>query len=235
MARPILWQDFETGGVEPWSHSPLSFAMIATEGTKIIGEWYTQIRQPPFLTTPKAMEINKLNLSDPGLTFNHFRVEYFTRINSWFYGGTDMKRANGTFLPGCVRPDKNNMPKYGGHNTFFDRQCLQRILGGTPYKEVFDGCYYHRVDTMVLGSTLQEIGILDPTQPLKLENLCNMLGLERAEGGEFHNALVDLRMTVAAYFKMQRLLTDKAIGRIYDDVEREMANEHGAASVLGNA
>lgn len=232
--RKIIWQDFETGGVQPFVHSPLSFAMIVTEGRQIKGEWYTEIRQAPFNVTPEAMAINKLNLEDSGLDFNNFRKEYFTRINNWCYGGTDYARSRGSFLPGKIKADKFNMPKYGGHNTWFDRQCLQNILSGTPYKNVFDGCYYHHVDTMVLGSTLQEIGLLDPSQPMKLENLCNMLELKQ-ESGEFHNALVDLKMTVACYFKMQDLIRNTVIGRFYDDSEREMENEHDTPAFLGDA
>jgi hypothetical protein len=231
--RKILWQDFETGGVEPWTHSKLSFAMIATKGFDVIGEWYTQIRQPPFNVTEEGMAINKLNLSDAGLTHAHFKTEYFKRVNDWFYGGTDFSRANGSWLPGNIKADKENMPFYGGHNTWFDRQCLHHILGGTPFKSVFDGAYYHRVDTMVLGSSFQAVGLLDPAQPMKLENLCAMLGLKPV--GELHNALVDLQMTVACYLKMCSMLTDKTIGRKYDDARREMANGQSSAAVLGNA
>lgn len=230
----ILWQDFETGGVEPWTHSPLSFAMIATKGTAIIGEWYTQIREAPFVVTQEAMIINGLNLSDPGLSYYQFHVEYMKKVNNWFYGGTDYPRSNGTFLPGKTKPSKTNMPSYGGHNTFFDRQVLQRLLGGSPFKNVYDGCYYHRVDTMVLAHSLQQAGIIAKGENLKLETLCKLLDVQ-PESGSFHNALVDLRMTVKCYFKICSLLTDKVTGRIYDELDGEMADGQSSAAVLGEA
>jgi hypothetical protein len=184
--------------------------------------------------TPEAMEINKLNLGDAGLTFFHFHVEYMKRVNDWFYGGTDYRRSNGTFLPGKTKASKTNMPSYGGHNTFFDRQITQRILGGTPYKNVFDGCYYHRVDTMVLAHSLQHIGVLPQGENLKLETLCQMLDI-KPEAGGFHNALTDIKMTVKCYFKMCNMLSSKVIGRIYADAEREMVNGQSSSSLLDNA
>lgn len=205
-----LWNDFETGGVNPWVHSPLSFAMMAEVDGKIIGEWYVQIRQEPFIVTEEALLINKLDLSQPGLTFDEFRVEYFKRINEWFFGGTDFKRSNNTFIPGKIKPNKFNMPKPAGQNSKFDRDVLQRILGGTPVKNVFDGLYFHQIDTMLLASTLQDIGILPKTKSLKLSDICESLGVSNDEG-EFHNALVDLKMTRKAYISMCDLIRNQAL------------------------
>lgn len=233
--RAQLWCDFETGGVETFNHSPLSCALIAVKDGKIIGEWYTQIRQTPFVVTEEAMKINKLNLDDPGLTYQEFRKEYFRRVNHWFYGGTNWKNSGKNFYPSNNRANKNNMPLFCGHNTTFDKQVLQRILGGSPTTNVFDGVYYHRLDTMILANMLVDCSILPLPENFRLETLCKVLDVEPEENGEFHNALVDLKMTLKAYIKMKNILTDKQMGILYDDNATTMDDGPDTAAFLGEA
>jgi hypothetical protein len=115
------------------------------------------------------------------------------------YGGIKYARNDGAYV-GNIKPDKHNMPLFCGQNTFFDRPWLQRIMGSD-----FDYCYYHRIDTMVLANTLQDIGILERGADLKLESLCNLLGVEKPEG-EYHSALVDVKQTFKCYQAMKKLI-----------------------------
>lgn len=210
MSRHKLWVDFETGGVEA-HHSPLSFAMIATdENDKVFGEWYTEIRELPLVIEPEALKINKIDITKPGLNFAQFKKEYFTRINRWFYGGSNFT-SNGVFPK--IKPDKNNMPLFGGHNTFFDRPILHRILGNT-----YDGAYYHRIDTMVFANVLKDIGLLPVTENLKLESICKAFKLFPEKGEEMHNSLTDIKMTHLAYMKMKSLINQGTLNALVEKV-----------------
>ncbi len=205
-----MWCDFETGGLDVNVHSPLTFAMMITEGDTILHEWETNIRQPPLVCDEAALAINKIDVREPGLTFQDFRLSYSKRLCEHVYGGIKYLRNDGCYV-GNIKPDKDNMPLFCGQNTFFDRPWLQRILGGS-----FDYCYYHRIDTMVLANTLQDIGILPRGENLKLESLCNLLGVEKPEG-EYHSALVDVQQTFKCYQAMKKLIytfdSDSIYGR----------------------
>ncbi len=204
--RKELWIDFETGGVNPMFHSPLSCAMLAVENFRVVDEWYGQIRQPPFNVTEEAMQINKLNLDHAGVTFDQFHNIYFKFINKNFYGGTNWEASGKKFLRPNIKPSKENMPFFCGHNTHFDRQVLQQILGGTPDNNVYDGVYYHRIDTMIAANNLMRLGILPRTENLKLETLCKYLGV--VADGELHNALTDIKVTQQCDLRMSNIMKE---------------------------
>lgn len=205
-----LWIDFETGGLEP-HHSPLSFAMIATKNDEIIGEWYTQIRQHPLVVDPKAIEINKIDLNEPGIDFEEFKKEYFIRINKWFYGGSNFSK-NGVFPK--IKPNKNNMPLMCAWNLQFDRPILRRILGST-----YDGAYYHSIDPMVLAHTLVDIGIIPRTENFRLETVAQFLGVNPE--GELHNSLVDIKVTFEVYKKLKNIISEKVLKNLIKEVADE--------------
>ena len=214
--RPQLWIDFETGGTNPWFHSPLSCAMIGVNSLgQVIGEWYGQIRQHPLNVTPEAMKINKLNLDHAGVDFAQFNQIYFRLINDWFYGGTNWHLSGKTYLKPNIKPSRENMPFFCGHNTPFDRSFLQQILGGSPGETKYDGVYYHSIDTMVLANSLQVAGIIERGENLKLETLCKVLKIEPVEG-EMHNAQTDIRATRQCFLKMIQSL--KEMHYVYEKV-----------------
>lgn len=186
----ILWVDFETGGVDVKVHSPLSFAMLATEGDNIIGEWYTEIRQGPLVVEPKALSINKIDLLKPGIDHSTFRHTYYKYMQDWFFKG--------------VRPSKETMPLFGGHNTHFDRPWLRRLVCDNG--STFDGCYYHHVDTMMLGFMLNDCGIIK-TENVQLETLAKYFNIEPE--GDLHNALTDIKLTYRIHRQMKNLLQSK--------------------------
>ena len=186
--KPTLWIDFETGGTDPYVHSPLSFAMIATRGTEIFGEWYVEIRQEPLVVLQQSMAINKLDLLAPGLDFKTFRAEYWKRMNEWFYGGS---KPDGRSVD---KIGKANMPFLGGQNVGFDRAFLHRTLDSS-----FDGIYYHSKDLMVLANAFRDAGALE-LENVSLTSIAGALDL-RPEG-ELHNALVDIKLTFACWNKL---------------------------------
>ena len=195
--KDMLWIDFETGGLDHNVHSALSFAMIHTRGSEILHEWYTELRPSPLVVEQQALSINKIDITKEGLDYPEFKKEYMTRINVWFFGGSDWSKG---FPKAKIKPSKDNMPIMAGHNAIsFDRPWLRSILGNT-----YDGCYYHMVDTMVLGYFAKEVELLNPEQDIKLGGLCEALKIENTYG-ELHNSLVDIKMTFKLWLKLLEL------------------------------
>jgi DNA polymerase III epsilon subunit-like protein len=205
-----LWIDFETGGVEP-HHSPLSFAMIATKYDQIIGEWYTQIRQPPLIVDQKALEINQIDLNEKGLNFNEFKKSYFTKVNEWFYNGSNFIQDK---IYPKIKPNKDNMPLMCAWNIQFDRPILHKILEST-----YDGAYYHTIDPMILTHTLVDIGIIPKLPNYKLETVSNFLNIKPE--GNLHNALTDVKTAFEVYKKLKSIITRNILKNMYKEILEE--------------
>lgn len=186
----MLWVDFETGGVDVNLHSPLSFAMIAVEDEKIIGEWYTEIRDSPLIIEPGALKINKIDLLKDGINHTTFRSIYYKYMNEWFFKNQ--------------KASKSNMPLFCGHNTRFDRPWLQRLV--CDKGSTFDGCYYHTIDTMQLAFMLNNFRVIK-TADMKLETVANYFDVKPQ--GELHNALTDIKVTFQIYCEMKNLIQSK--------------------------
>jgi hypothetical protein len=208
--KPKLWIDFETGGVLP-HHSPLSFAMIATKEETIIGEWYTEIRQHPLIIDEKAIEINKIDVNKSGLNFEEFKLSYFTKINDWFYNGSNLHQNK---IYPKIKPNKDNMPIMGAWNIQFDRPILHKILGST-----YDGTYYHTIDPMILTHTLSDIGIIPKLENYKLETVSKFLNLKPE--GDLHNSLTDVKLTFEVYKKLKNIISKNFIKNLIKELIQE--------------
>lgn len=191
--RDICWIDFETGGLDVAVHSPLSFAMIHTRGDRILNTWKTQIRQLPLVVDPGALLINRINLTEPGLTFENFRREYKAQINLWFYGGSD----TGGYPR--IKPARDNMPAIGGQNISFDVPWLQRVLGST-----WTGLYFHGIDLMRFVYPLVQLGVIPQPPDLKLKTLCQILDV-KVDEFVLHDCLEDVKATFHCWLAIERL------------------------------
>jgi len=182
MAKPELWLDFETGGVDPMVHSPLSFAMEGYDSNgNALGCWDVQIRIQPLVVEPQALKINKIDPTTPGIGLEEFKNGYFRRLNDWFYNGNKEGRTEP-----MIRPYAEIMPLVCGHNTSgFDNLMLKRLLGD------WVGAITQGIDTMVLAATLRQWGIINP-ENIKLGTLLAYFDISPLEG-ELHTALTDIR------------------------------------------
>lgn len=208
--RPQAWFDTETGGLDP-SFSLLQLAVLAVHNGKIVDRLNMQLRIEPLVVTAKAMETNKIDLGKTDGVFTDIEIArgtYRAFMNrNFFYKWEAGRWVN-------VRPSKDNMPLFCGHNTFFDRPFMKKFMGSD-----FDFCYYHRVDTMVLASTLKDAGLLPDLENCKLETLAAYFNLPKPE--RFHDALCDVEQTFMLYKCLQELIR----GRTLDDVRRSVATQ----------
>lgn len=196
--RSQLWMDSENGGLDPEVHSPLEFAFLAVKEGKIVDRLKLTIRAETMVVTFKALQVNKQDLLKDGYTLAEAKALYLDWMNKNFYT-VHNKNSNGG--PGhyqVIRPNKDNMPFFCGHNTRYDRPFLQKLVGE------FDYVYYHTIDTMMFANILLNEGLLPEIENLKLETISNYLMLPPPE--RFHDALMDVEQTFKVYQDLRRIM-----------------------------
>lgn len=158
-----------------------------------MNEWYTQIREEPLVVTREALTVNRIDLRDPGLSFQDFRIQYFARVNLWFFGGVD---PSGKPL---IKPSKDNMPFFGGQNCPFDRPFLRKAL-----RSKFDGCNYHSKDLWCLAIGAEEAGLVRFPDGFRLEAIAKALNVQVE--GDMHNALTDARVAFLCWRRLIEMM-----------------------------
>lgn len=196
MSRDMLGVDGEMGGLQVGTHSLLQLGIIAIKDNKIVDELDLQLRIEPLVVTQEALRVNKIDILSPGITTAKEAKEIYMKfMNKNFYSKITSKGYE------YVKPNKDNMPLFFGHNVMFDRPWLKALVGD------FDYCYYHSVCTMVLAETMRDAGKLPGIENLKLETLCTYLKVPKPENNElFHNALVDIKQTFLLYQRLKEFI-----------------------------
>ncbi len=125
MAR-LFVIDTETGGIDPQTHSILSFAGVVWADGKVQAEFDVQIAEPLFSVTAQAMKVNRINLADHAAAAET--------------PAAAAKRL-ATFLRKHFREELKSGAKVAlaGHNVGFDIGFLKRLcrLGGISFDEMF--------------------------------------------------------------------------------------------------
>lgn len=182
-----LFLDTETGGLDPYDHSLLSVAAIKVDSDfREIARFETYIRSDVFVVTPKAMEINRINLASSCAWPTH-------------------QEAKGLFLDflGVTRevlekPVKVDRWRINGKNPAFDMGMLRAFFGFDVFDRVF---MYAARDIQETYENLVELGVYRPLGRHKLHDLCTALGIQHDEGA-LHNAMYDTEMTLRCAQKM---------------------------------
>ncbi len=125
MAR-LFVIDTETGGIDPQTHSILSFAGVVWADGKVQAEFDVPIAEPLFSVTAQAMKVNRINLADHAATA---------------VAPTVAAKRLATFLRKHFREELKSGAKVAlaGHNVGFDIGFLKRLcrLGGISFDEMF--------------------------------------------------------------------------------------------------
>lgn len=186
--RPILWIDTETGGLSAEKHSVLSVALLATIGDEIIGEAEFQIRQHPITAEQIALDINKIDITSPGLTHAEFQDAYWKKLNEWYF-------KNGYSPEAC--------PTIGGANTQFDLRFLRKALEERSYGFVVDPL----IDVQKIAVEMKKNGLIQ-FESKRLENLCKACDVPMNEKDTYHTALGDVRQTFRLYQKFKQIASN---------------------------
>lgn len=182
--------DTETGGLVESQHSLISIAAIITD------ERYTEldrveyfIKQPYYVVTPKAMAVNKIDLttSDTWAEPEAVKADFL-----------DFLKLPANIMKG-VSNDRGRWLVHG-KNPGFDVRFLKVFLGEEMYRSMF--LYYERdiTDTYV---ELSDIGVYPKLAKMSLQDLCVALEVD-VGAGAFHGALFDTEMTVKCMQAMDR-------------------------------
>lgn len=175
---PFIVVDVETGGLDPQRHSLLQVAMLAYVNGEIIDRKSFYIKEEEYLVTPKAMEINGLNLSE-------------------VYAQGVEPRVAVQLIQSFVQKNFGDIdpPIMMGHNVNFDRSYIKHLFARFGLN--LDKTINFRVfDTTTLILAAKAAGKLNPDAPQWLEGIANYFGHYPEKA---HDALSDAETTVVVY------------------------------------
>lgn len=170
----IVFLDTETGGINPLTSSLLSLGLVIWEdgNIKIKKEFF--IKEDKYNVTPKAMEINNINLDElkkKGIEKLKIKQEIVKIIKENF----------------------NEKAILAGHNVSFDISFLKKIFTEEEFQEIFS---YRSIDT---ASILKYISI---KKNLSLNSLDDAIKYYNLKIEKRHTALEDAIVTAKIFTKL---------------------------------
>jgi len=197
----VLCIDTETGGLDPEKHSILSIAAIV--GDLDTGEkfetFYTLVKSPTYNVTPKAMEVNKLNLDEckkDGLEPSEIAIKLM-----------DMWTGHGCSI-------------IAGHNVTFDKRMLASQIFNCSLSEFESNFTYRILDSITISMLFAGT---EAKSGNSLKQLCEAWNI-KSNNPNYHNALYDadicfdllskFRRTVFKNSELIRSLQDENSGNI---------------------
>lgn len=186
-ARPVLWLDVETGGLNPHTHDLLTVGLYAPPaGALPPTEHLAMVSKGHYRATPEALSVNRLSLS-------RLREE-----------GQSLREVDARLSDTVAELHHNERRLHlGGHNLDFDLSFLEAQLPRTHATLRNTGTLRRRVDTARLAVLLIDAGRM-LTDRSSLEALCQEFGVRPGE----HDAVQDARATAEVYAAMVRRVSD---------------------------
>lgn len=179
--------DTETGGLIPGRHSLLEVGLAAYKGGEIVGRKQIYIEEAEYTVTPKAMEINKLDLAEVA---KQGVPAYVALLNITGF----LKQHFGT-----------EPPKMLGQNVRFDREFIKHLFMRNNY-DIDKFIHYRVMDIQVLAQAAKDIGYLPEEVSTGLHKLAKFFGYE-PKGA--HTAMGDIDTTVFVYERLLELFKHK--------------------------
>lgn len=178
----VLFIDTETGGLNPSRHSLLEIGMVAYKDGKIIDKTNIQISLPEYVTTPEALDINKIDL---------------IKLSK---EGIAPKFAELSFID-FIKKNFTEKPMLGGHNINFDKSFIKEFFDKYCLFNVDKVISHRTLDTASLLILLKDLGLY--TGKISSESAFDYFGIKVANR---HRALDDCVATVELYDKIVNLL-----------------------------
>lgn len=178
----ILFIDTETGGLNPEKHSLLTVALAVYNDNKIIDIKEIAIKHREYVVTPKALEVNNINL-----------VEHDKQSIS-------SKDAVNEIIKFIKENFGEEKPVIGGHNIEFDYKFLDKLFFNE--KEYLWKYVSHRkLDTCSLINYLMITGKIQ-IESASLEAAINYFNIETAAR---HTAKDDVVATIDLFKNINKL------------------------------
>lgn len=167
----LVFLDTETGGINPKVNSLLSIGLVIWEDKKIIFEKEFFVKEEQYNITPKAMEINKLNLDElkkNGMEKNKIKEE-ITKI---------------------IKKNFEDKAILAGHNINFDISFIKTIFTEKEFMNLFS---YRSIDT---ASIIKYISI---KKNINLTSLDDAIKYYNLKIEKRHSALDDAMVTAKIF------------------------------------
>ena len=187
----ILFIDTETGGLNPEKHSLLTVALAVYDGDEIINIKEIAIKHREYIVTPKALEINNINL-----------VEHDKSAIS-------SKDAVNEIIKFIIDNFGTEKCIIAGHNVEFDYKFLDKLfLNEKQY--LWKYVSHRKIDTCSL------INYLSITRKIEIESasLESAINFFKIKIDARHNAKDDVIATIAVFENINKLL--KLGGKDYE-------------------
>lgn len=180
MNQKIVVTDVETGGTDPQEHSLLQVALVVFENGRELDALKLNIVHDVYRVTPRAMEINKIDLE----THEGYKPEEAVQMILEF-----MKKHFEKPAQVC------------GHNVGFDVGFLKVLfkMVGVDYDKIFS---YRLLDTSAVARFLVFAGVIPPRG--SLGDLAKHFNVPH-DPKELHDALVDCRVTYQLLVEMTKM------------------------------
>lgn len=179
----VLCIDTETGGLDPDKHSILSIAAIV--GDLDTGEkfetFYTLVKLPSYNVTPKAMEINKLNVDE-------------CQKNGMLPEAIADKLMDLWTIHGCSI--------IAGHNVTFDKSMLASQIFNCSLSEFESNFTYRILDSITMSMLFAGT---EAKSGNSLKQLCEAWGI-KSNNPNYHNALYDTDICFDLLSKFRRIV-----------------------------
>ena len=180
----LLFIDFETGGLDPEVHSPLSLGFILYDSStdKEIASSYIQLKHDTYIVTAEALNINNLSIQ---------------RVH----------RA-GITLQELVNLLENMAKQHGekiiiaGWNVKFDLDFMKTIFKHTGQLQKFNEIFYYK------PLDVCSMNFLVTGKMTNLEDAAKNLGISVGKN-DFHNAYYDVAVTLKIYRKLKALINQE--------------------------
>lgn len=186
LARPYLFVDTETGGLDAQRHSLLSIGLVVGDSGEPRHTLEVLVKHDTYVVDGPAMKVNRIDL-----TSHHTRA---------LEGPTALSVLE-VFL-GQYFPCKHDPITLVGHNIAFDRAFLKRFWEAQG--QAFEPRFSHRlIDTHSLAAGLRDAGRLD-LEDLSSSALFAHFGIAVPED-QRHTALGDALGTFHLYGKLVEL------------------------------
>lgn len=181
MNQKIIVFDTETGGLDPLKHSLLQVGIMVCENGKVLDKRRINIVHDTYHVTPKAMEINKIDLAT--------------------HTGCTPEEAVDEIVE-FVRAHFKKPAQVLGHNVPFDVGFMKKLFqdAGVDYDSVFS---YRLLDTSSFARVLEFSGVIE--RGGSLGQLAETFGIE-FDKTALHDALVDCEVTYKLLIEMSKLL-----------------------------
>ena len=174
--------DCETGGLDPNRHTLISIAIQTVTATfDPIDNIELFIQWPEYVVTPRAMEVNRIDIGD---------AKNWLKPKAVAEKIVDFLKIPRSVLDGA-KNDRERW-RFVGKNPDFDAKFLKVFFGEAVFDSIF--MYWTECVLKDMYNPLERLKLVPVPAKRSLGDICKILGIE-ADDTKLHGAAYDVEMT----------------------------------------